>query len=67
MNWIYCTDRLPDTNRDVLVTVQHGDDYTFVSIDSYWAVDREWLNNDGINTGLVIAWAELPEPVEVKK
>ena len=55
MNWIYCTDRLPDHDNDVLVTVSGG----WVAIDRYVTKDGDWYGD-----AEVIAWMELPEPAE---
>ena len=64
MNWIYCTDRLPENSDDVLVTVKRGS-WVFVSIDSYNKRQYGgWLNYDGEDGYNVIAWTELPEPAE---
>ena len=58
MNWIYCSERVPDHNNDVLVTVSGG----WVTIDRYVTEDGDWYGD-----AEVIAWCELPEPAEVKK
>ena len=57
---VYCTDRIPKHDNDVLVSVKDDNDpeKTFISIDSYDT--SEWRN---YSTN-VIAWRELPEPAE---
>lgn len=58
--WVYCADRVPKHDNDVLVSVKDDNDpeKTFISIDSYDT--SEWRN---YSTN-VIAWRELPEPAE---
>lgn len=65
MNWIYCSERVPDHDNDVLVTVRTGTCTTFVAIDHYDG--NEFYNYDDRDFAKVIAWAELPEPAEVKE
>lgn len=62
-NWISTSDRLPDFDKRVLVTV-----YPFFH-DPYVAIATldnliGWIKDSGIPLlfDIVVAWAELPEP-----
>lgn len=56
-DWVPCSERLPEEERDVLVCFKHGD----ISIDNRVAGqwERYWDND-------IIAWMPLPEPYGVK-
>lgn len=58
--WVYCTERVPKHDNDVLVTVRESDSETttFTAIDRYDTT--EWYSFGGN----VVAWRELPEPAE---
>ena len=61
--WISCKECLPDNGRQVLVTINHFNEYqsfhySEVSIGEYWDSPEGWGGWD------VIAWQELPEPYE---
>lgn len=68
MKWIPVTERLPDDDRDVLVTVKTAKE-TFVSMDSYVTTPFAKLTGWAFSSKgeQIIAWAELPEPYEVKE
>ena len=53
--WVYCADRVPEHDNDVLVTVSGG----WVAIDRYGTEDGDWYGD-----AEVIAWRELPEPAK---
>lgn len=59
-SWIPVTERLPENDDVVMVTV-HDFAGSFVSVDFY--MHGEWRSfPEGVT-----AWAELPEPYEVKE
>lgn len=66
--WIPCTERLPGTDEDVLVTNGRGVyvGWRYIGIDSTdrgWRVDSEseYFMDD------IIAWMPLPKPYKVEK
>ena len=65
--WIPVSEGLPDSRRDVLITVSNGKDYeTYEAY--YHELRKDWfeLNGDSVcemtPSWKVIAWHELPEP-----
>ena len=59
IEWIPVREKLPESCKPVLVTIQHGPTDDEVAISEYWSDGSGWgwTIND-----LVIAWAELPDP-----
>ncbi len=63
--WIPCSDRLPEEDKEVLLSVDcEGSPY--IGIGSYWG-DGYWMSSfddpkRAYHTHTVIAWMPLPEP-----
>ena len=55
IEWIPITERMPEENVDVLVTIDNGEYEPYVAVS--FSSDAMWLFGE-----YVIAWAELPEP-----
>ena len=68
MKWIPVKERLPDDDREVLVTVKSKKE-TFVSMDSYMTLPfvnfAGWICSS--KGEQIIAWAELPKVYERKE
>ena len=62
-NWIKVEDRLPETGKDVIVTVKKTDNTKFVYMDVL-APDGDWLGYGSHHSCdyKVIAWMLLPTP-----
>jgi len=72
-NWIYVTERLPEENKNVMITINYDDVLHIAYIkNGNWHL---WIDGDlgiggecRIKTGLrfhnVIAWAEIPKHAE---
>jgi hypothetical protein len=58
-HWIPVSERLPEINDDVLISLEWGIDIGRYS-DGEWC--SEWINN--YDDGNVYAWMPLPEPYE---
>ncbi len=65
-DWIPVTERLPEHEDEVIVTVIENGDKTFTGIDWCMSYDGSWFNW-GSFPYEVIAWKELPEPYEGEK
>lgn len=57
VDWIPCSERLPEKQGHYLVTVIYNGE-TFVTSDDYFVYGWDDFGDD------VIAWAELPRPYE---
>lgn len=55
-DWIPCSERLPDSPEQVLVTKNCGYCNYEVTLGEYWGKEHSWGNTD------VIAWMPLPDP-----
>ena len=61
--WIPCSERLPNDNEYVIVSVldDHGDTpwkYTTVA----WLCNGVWISDNDILCGTAVAWMPLPKP-----
>lgn len=54
--WIPCSERLPETDRQVIVQTEHG-----LITDGRWTGDT-WFTTDDYTCYGVVAWMPLPEP-----
>ena len=62
MNWILCSERLPITKDDYIITVK--DKYGAWTDCVEWSADYHWWGHDD---DAVIAWMPLPEPYKGDK
>jgi hypothetical protein len=75
--WIPCSERLPEPDECVLVTVKIRDIYSAINkkdiyeidIASYYELDNDWIFNNEYYSYIikdyeVIAWMPLPSPYE---
>ena len=65
--WIPCSERLPNTAEQVLISVcdDHGDTpyhYTCVG----WRCENYWISDNDYVFGGVLAWMPLPEPYKAE-
>ena len=60
--WIPCSERLPEENMEVIVTISEmdGSNYTSTS----WLQDGVWIIKKTPLQPTVIAWQPLPEPYQ---
>ncbi len=63
--WIPCSERLPEENMEVIVTISEmdGDNHTSTS----WLQDGVWIIKKTPLQPTVIAWQPLPEPYQTKE
>jgi hypothetical protein len=63
MNWIPCSERLPEKEVVYIITV-HYNDRIFITFDNFCSYKhgwKEWSNQE------VLAWMPLPEPYREEK
>ena len=65
-HWVPVLEGLPDTERQVLVTLKHDEDDYEVSIGEFWGMydKSEQEYGWGRWNDKVIAWCELPKPYQ---
>ena len=64
VEWIPCSDRLPDSNGEYLVTIE-CEGFTCVDTDTYSCYGWKAYGIDSV--GCVIAWMPLPKPYQEDK
>ena len=55
--WIPCSERLPESDGQYLVTIKKSNEVTILDFDTY---NNEWTNFECITVHNVIAWRLLP-------
>lgn len=64
LSWTPCSDRLPDSNGEYLVTIE-CEGFTCVDTDTYSCYGWKAYGIDSV--GCVIAWMPLPKPYQEDK
>ncbi len=62
--WIPCSERLPEENMEVIVTISEMDGYNHTS--TSWLQDGVWIIKKTPLQPTVIAWQPIPEPYQSK-
>ena len=62
--WIPCSERLPEENMEVIVTISEMDGYNHTS--TSWMQDGVWIIKKTPLQPTVIAWQPIPEPYQSK-